>query len=208
MKSHWIVLIAMLGVLSGYRASATAPNFYAGFRNVPASVKLYHYKVPDKALRAKFAAAKKKAMEAVKHGNGGASGSFTFMVLPKLYLFDQKGREIYASSGTPKDLVAALNHAFVSPTPDPGAKSLEARLDGLVPVGKSSALAPGATNKFTLLQYWAPWCTYCFTERDELLAYFRDHKNLRIDWITIDADIAKAAGFKVPPHSSNQRASE
>lgn len=199
MKSHLKTLIILAGFLSG-GVMAAAPNFYAGFRNLPASVSLYHYKVPDRILAAQVLASLKKAMKkgmAKKTkamqatGHGSVSASVNIFVLPQLFIFDRKGREIFARTAASNDLNSLLNRVFSSPVPLRGGKPLGSRLSTLMPVGKSSAIAPRESGKFTVLEYWAPWCTYCFAERDQLLAYFRKHSDLPVNWITVNADITK-----------------
>lgn len=211
MKSHLNALIILAGFLSA-GVSAATPNFYAGFHNLPTSVSVYHYKVPDRMLVAQVLAALNKAMQEGKAReakakqeteHGTASATANVFVLPQLYLFDRKGQEIFTHTAASKDLNGLLDHAFSSPVPLRSGKPLGSWLNTLVPDGKSSATGPRTTGRFTLLEYWAPWCGYCFVERDQLLAYFRKHSDLHINWITVDADMAKALGAKVSHNTSS-----
>lgn len=205
MKRHLNALIILAGFLSA-GVSAATPNFYAGFHNLPISVSVYHYKVPDRILLAQVVAAMKKAMQEGKAReakakqeaqHGTASATANVFVLPQLYLFDKKGHEIFTRTGSSNDLNVLLDHAFSSPVPLRNGKPLSSWLGILVPDGNPPATGPRTTGRFTLLEYWAPWCEYCFVERDQLLVYFRKHSDLRVNWITVDADVSKAAGFKV-----------
>ena len=206
MKFHLLMALIVLAgfLLSG--ASAATPDFYAGFHNLPTSVSVYHYKVPDRILLAQVVAAMKKAMQEGKAreakareqaAHGTASATVSVFVLPQLYLFDKNGQEIFAHTAATNDLDDLLDHAFSSPVPLRNSKPLGSWLGTLVPAGESPATEPGTTGTFTLFEYWVPWCTYCFVERDQLLTYFRKHSDLRINWITVDADVSKAMGFNV-----------
>ncbi len=204
MKFHLLMALIVLAgfLLSG--ASAATPDFYAGFHNLPTSVSVYHYKVPDRILLAQVVAAMKKAMQEGKAreakareqaAHGTASATVSVFVLPQLYLFDKNGQEIFARTAASNNLGSLLDHAFSFPVPFRNSKSLSARLGVLAPDGKSPTIGPSAAGRFTLLEYWAPWCEYCFVERDQLLAYFRKHKDLRVNWITVNADISKVTGL-------------
>lgn len=202
MKSRLNVLIILCGLLAGSISAAT-PDFYAGFRHLPATVSLYHYKVPEKVLMAQVQAAMQKVMQegatkvtqANKSGNHGTvSVTTSVFVLPQLYLFDNRGREIFARTAVSNDLAVQLDHAFSSPVPLRNAKQLRAWLEPLVPDGNFPIYKPQSAEKFTVLEYWAPWCEYCFVERDQLVAYFDKHKDLHVTWITVDADVTQVAG--------------
>jgi thiol-disulfide isomerase/thioredoxin len=188
-------------------ASAKSPDFYSGFHDVPALVNVYHYKVPKKMLKARLEKVEKRARRKserriIKTSNSDAVSTFTtvrtstLLELPKLYLFDKKGRQIFAKTGDVKNLGRTLDRAFSTSEPMQDGKRINARLDALVPDGSASQPAPTMTGRFTVLEYWAPWCTYCFTERDNLLAYFRKHPKLRVNWITVDDDITKVTNAK------------
>ncbi|HKU18358.1 MAG TPA: hypothetical protein VJP80_03715 [Candidatus Saccharimonadales bacterium] len=211
MKFRLNVLLILAGSFTCGVLAAT-PNFYAGFHDLPRSVRVYHYKIPDRVLEAQVLAAmgrviQEKGVEearAKQHAeHGTVSVSTTFLVLPQLYLFDEKGQEILARTAESNDLDKLLDHAFSSSIPIRSGKLLSARLDILVPDGKFPAVKPGMTSKFTVLEYWAPWCEYCFVERDQLLAYFRKHSNLNVNWITADADVSKVGGVKMSPNTSS-----
>ncbi|MGH8378234.1 MAG: TlpA family protein disulfide reductase [Gammaproteobacteria bacterium] len=199
MKFHSITLITLAGLVSGAVAAAT-PDFYSGFHNLPTSVRVYHYKVPDKILESLMLAAMQKAMQegnskevqAKKEGKHGAvSSNVNVFVLPQLYLFDRNGQEIFARTAASNDLDALLDHAFSSPVPLRTGKPLRSWLSTLAPEGKSPAAKPQLTGTFTVLEYWAPWCEYCFVERDQLVNYFKKHSAVRVNWITVDADFSK-----------------
>lgn len=211
MKSLLSALLILTGI-SSFGILAATPNFYAGFHNLPTSVSVYHYKVPDKVLEAQILAAlgkvtqEKEAQEAKakKQGkHGTVSVSTTFFVLPQLYLFDKKGQEVFARTAESNDLDDLLDHAFSSKIPLQDGKPLSTRLGVLVPDGKSPAVKARMTGRFTVLEYWAPWCEYCFVERDQLSAYFRKHDGLRVNWITVDADVSKVGGVQMSPNTSN-----
>lgn len=198
MKTCINVLCILVAFLST-AVLAAAPDFYAGFKNLPPSINLYHYKVPDAILRAQFEANMKKTMQEYKHS--GKTATTAFFVLPQLYVFDRKGREILARTAASNDLDKLLNHAFSTSVPIRNGKPLGSWLKELVPDGKPPATVPATTGTFTVLEYWAPWCAYCFEERDQLLAYFKRHRNIAVNWITVNADIAKAVGFSPPSPS-------
>lgn len=194
----YIKLLCNLALLVSTAVSAATPDFYAGFHNLPPSVNLYHYKVPDAILRAEYEASMNKTKQEAKKTK--KSVTTTFIVLPQLYVFNKEGREILVRTETSNDLEKLLNHALVTSAPVRNGKPLGSWLKELVPDGKPPAVPPARMGKLTLLEYWAPWCTFCFAERDQLLAYFKRHKNIAVNWITVNADIAKAAGFKVSSH--------
>lgn len=202
MKLLLTLLIVLCGLLAS-SVSAATPDFYAGFHNLPTSVTLYHYKVPDKVLEAQMQAAMQKASQeaqrekaktAKQNRHGSVTVNVPIFVLPQLYIFDKTGREILARTAESNNLDAMLDHAFASPVPLPEGKPLRVWLDALIPDKKIPVTEPCKTGKFTVLEYWASWCEYCFVERDQLLAYFRKHPDLQINWITADADFTSAAG--------------
>jgi len=91
-----------------------------------------------------------------------------------------------------------LDHAFVSPVPLPEGRPC---VFGLTPWFLKRNFLPlshSKTGKFAVLEYWASWCEYCFVERDQLLAYFRKHPDLKINWITADANFTSVAGMNPP----------
>ena len=207
------LLLNMSIVLCGLLASsvsAATPDFYAGFRNLPSTVSMYHYKVPDKVLEIQMQTAMQKASQEAQREKANVSkqnrhGSVTvnvpIFVLPQLYIFDKTGREILARTAESNDLDVMLDHAFASPVPLPEGKPLRVWLDALVSDKKFPIAEPRKTGKFTVLEYWASWCEYCFVERDQLLAYFRKHPDLQINWITADADFTSVAGTNPPAPS-------
>ncbi|MGH9583895.1 MAG: TlpA family protein disulfide reductase [Bryobacteraceae bacterium] len=201
MKFIIVSLIVLAGVFSA-PTFAAQPDFYAGFRDVPASVTVFHYKVPAATLRAEFMAGMDKAMQQAKTEHKTVTEPF--FVLPQMYVFDKDGHEIFARAGETKDLISRLDHAFTALPRIHGGDTLKQRFANLVPDGKPSAIAPVLTGKSTLLEYWAPWCEYCFVERDQLLTYFRKHRQLAVNWITVDADMAKATGLPVSTNSSRE----
>lgn len=184
MRPHIRAFISLTWILSA-SVFAASPDFYSGFRNLPANVVLYHYKVPDTVLRAQLAAMMGKAKQQ-------QSGKFvaTF-VLPQFYVYDKSGHEILGHTGDAKDLNKLLDHVFASFGSTLKGQTIAARFDPLVPDGTQRAPRPKLTGKFTVLEYWAPWCVYCFTERDQLLAYFRTHSDVAVNWITVNSDISR-----------------
>lgn len=202
--------IILVGLLSIAVAAAT-PDFYAGFHNLPKSVSVYHYKVLDKVLEAQVLAAMQKAVQqgetkAAKameaKGHGTVTSTASVFVLPQLYVFDKKGQEIFARTAASNDLTTQLDHAFSSAVPLRTGRLLRTWLDTLEPDGNYITAKPQTTGKFTVLEYWAPWCVYCFVERDQLLKYFRKRSDLRVNWITVNADITKITGtHSVAPSS-------
>lgn len=204
------LLIVLCGLLAS-SVSAATPDFYAGFHNLPVSVTLYHYKVPDKVLEAQMQTAMQKASQEAQREKTNATkenkhGSVTvnvpIFVLPQLYIFDKTGREILARTAESNNLDAMLDHALAVPVPLPEGKPLRVWLDTLVPDKRFPVTEPRKTGKFTVLEYWASWCEYCFVERDQLLAYFRKHPDLRINWITADADFTSVTETNLPAPSS------
>lgn len=184
MRPHIQVFIFLTWILS-VSVFAASPDFYSGFRNLPANVTLYHYKVPDTVLRAQLA----EMMEKAKQQNSGKFVA-TF-VLPQFYVFDKGGHEILAQTGESKNLDKLLNQAFATRGTKLNGSTITARFEKLVPDGKQRGPNPRLIGKFTVLEYWASWCVYCFTERDQLLTYFRRHSNVVINWVTVNSDISR-----------------
>lgn len=196
--------IILIGLSCGVVLAAT-PNFYDGFHGLPISVSLYHYKVPNKILQAQLLTEMQKSIQeastkeakAMKEGKHGTV-SATVFVLPQLYVFDKAGNEIFSRTAESSDLDAQLDRVFSSPAPLQNGKPLHTWLGSLIPDEKSPIIEPDITGKFTVLEYWAPWCSYCFVERDQLLMYFKKRPNLHVNWITVDADITKITGTNPP----------
>ncbi|MGH8127885.1 MAG: TlpA family protein disulfide reductase [Gammaproteobacteria bacterium] len=161
-KSTLIASILLLGLQSSV-AFAAAPNFYTGFQNLPASIHLYHYR--GKAKRTMW----------------------FFTALPQLYIFNTDGREILSLKGGHDNLAKTLNRAFSKPVPIKGHKPLAQWMRKLTAI-QSQAAPLSSSAQFTVLEYWATWCHYCYEERDQLSAYFRAHPDLTINWITVDTD--------------------
>jgi len=92
----YISLFCGLTLFISITGSAATPDFYAGFRDLPPTIDLYHYKVPDAILRAEFEASMKKSMQEAKNEKSGVNTAF--FVLPQLYVFDREGHEIVDAS--------------------------------------------------------------------------------------------------------------
>ncbi len=155
-------LVALIGLLS-FNTYAATPDFNAGFKNLPSLVHLYRYQGKPKSIFG------------------------IFIALPRLYVFDNKGHEILEQSGAHDNLKKTLDKTFSERTPIKDSKPLGKWMNKLALMPDTQAYKPGDAQ-FTILEYWASWCEYCFQERDQLLAYFRQHPTMAVNWITVDAD--------------------
>ncbi len=156
-------LVTLIGVL-GLHAYAATPDFDAGFQNLPPSVHLYRYKGEPKRTLG------------------------FIMALPQLYVFDTDGLELLAHTGTYDHFAKTLDQTFSGATPIKGGRPLSKWLSKLTPIANVRSLPLSTHAQFTILEFWASWCEYCFVERDQLLSYFRKHPDLTIKWIIVDAD--------------------
>ena len=162
-KSPLVGLVLATGLLA-LVADAVASDFYSAIAQLPPDVHVYRY--------------------------SGQPQSFLGLItpLPQLYVFNAQGHQIYGHTGDDDHLAKALDKVFSSGAPAGDGKALDAWTRKLTPLVGTQTVPTKSSAQFTIIEYWASWCRYCFVERDQLLAYFREHPNLRVNWILADAD--------------------
>jgi thiol-disulfide isomerase/thioredoxin len=113
-------------------------------------------------------------------------------VLPHLYIFDASGTAIYHKVGYDRKLWLAIDDAIKSghsqsvPEPFP----LSTFLDWVDFVAGSDDLQKLQSEQgvMTFVEFWAPCCEACRLERHAVASYLRDHPELKVRWLNVDAD--------------------
>lgn len=162
-SKYFVLGPLLLFLLTPISAGATTHDFYAGFHDLPPSIHLYRFKGHPKKILLFITA------------------------LPQLYVFNESGQELLEHTGGYDNPARAFSRVFLHPIVA-GNHTLTQQMHSIVPVDTRSGTALASRVQFTVVEYWAPWCEYCFEERDQLLMFFRAHPTISVNWITVDAD--------------------
>ena len=183
--------------------AAKSPDFLAAYAKLPVTVRVVHLSIPSRYWSAQFAPlmAKVQKEEAALKAHKGKSVPKEISVnmnlnfeLPQLYVYNAQGHQIFADTGYENGM-HAFEQALTSDKPDLKAETLAARLQGIDLAMALPTLPPVSAHGYTLLEYWAPWCSSCFMERDALLRYVRAHPQMAVRWITVNANVPGVAAL-------------
>ena len=198
-----VMLLAVVMCMAS-SCAAESPDFLAAYAKLPAAVKVVHLSIPSRYWSAQFAALMAEAQkeEGTLKASKGKSAPKEISVnmnlnfdLPQLYVYDAQGHQVFADTGYENGM-RAFEQALTNAKPDLKAETIRVRLQGIDLATSLPALPPVSVHGYTLLEYWAPWCSACFMERDALLRYVRAHPQMVVRWITVDANMP---GVSAPP---------
>ena len=118
--------------------------------------------------------------------------------LPQLRAYDAQGRQVLSQEGYNRTFSTFFARVLEGGGLVNERSTLAAELPKVkAPDGKPLGPLPAAD--FTVVEYWATWCTPCHAQARDMASVLAAHPGVRVTLVRVDADITKQGGAKPAP---------